>query len=213
MFGFEEKEELYKEISEVASDALGYFEENIGPYPFGQLDIILDELGMEYPGIVTASSIYGSGPVNPDALKNMVIHELSHQWFYGVISNDPFNDAWLDEGLASFSTSLYLFSSENQEVPYDSMDKQLEQLESIPVNLPLDKYDENMSSYTYGKSGTMLWKLFEQRGGIKEAEKFLKTYYNYYQYKEIDTKEFVRFTKHYFNLEDESFFKEWLTLE
>ncbi|CAI8702969.1 MULTISPECIES: M1 family metallopeptidase [Priestia] len=36
---------MYKEISEEASSALNYFQENIGPYPFEQLEIIVDQLG------------------------------------------------------------------------------------------------------------------------------------------------------------------------
>lgn len=31
-----------------------------------------------------------------------------------------------------------------------------------------------MSSYVYGKSGTMLWNLFKQKGEIEGAEEFLK---------------------------------------
>jgi aminopeptidase N len=213
VFGFEEKEDLYTEISEEASSALRYFQKNIGPYPFKQLDIVLDEQGMEYPGIITAGSIYNSGPVNSNALKNMVVHELAHQWFYGVVSNDPYNDAWLDEGFANFSTGLYYMSSNNQEIPYESMNKQLDNLEPLPVNLPLDEYGNNMSSYVYGKSSIMLFKLFEHTGGIDEAETFLKTYFDYYKYKEVDTKEFIRFSKAYFNLDDDSLFKEWLLLE
>lgn len=34
VFGFEEKDDLYNEIGEAASNALQYFQENIGPYPF-----------------------------------------------------------------------------------------------------------------------------------------------------------------------------------
>ncbi|WP_156028963.1 hypothetical protein [Sporosarcina sp. D27] len=92
VFGFEEKDDLYKEISGIASDSLRYFQGILGPYPFTQLDIVLDNLGMEYPGIVTADSIY-SKPVSDEAVKNMVVHEIAHQWFYGVINNDPYNEA------------------------------------------------------------------------------------------------------------------------
>lgn len=53
----------------------------------------------------------------------------------------------------------------------------------------------------------MLWKWFEKRGGIKEAEKFLKNYYVFYKYKEVNTQEFVRVTKYYFNLKSNSVFK------
>lgn len=85
-------------------------------------------------------------------------------------------------------------------------------LESIPVNLSLDEYG-GRSSYIYLKSNVMLWKLFEQRGGLKEAEKFLKTYYDYYKLKEVNSKEFIRFTKYYFNLKDDSAFEEWLQIK
>jgi len=213
IFGFEDQQDLYTEITEVASDAFNYFEKTIGPYPFTQLDIVIDSLGMEYPGIITANTIYGSGPVNPDALKSIIVHEIAHQWFYGVISNDPYHDAWLDEGFADFATGLYQFSKSKEEIPYETMNEQLAHLEPLPVNLPLDKYEKNQSSYIYGKSSTMLFNLFEDRGGIKEAEKFLGKYYECYKYKEINTEEFVRFSKHYFNLKDNSIFEEWLLLE
>lgn len=48
------------------------------------------------------------------------------------------------------------------ETPYESMYKMLEDLKPLPVNLPLDQYKN--SSHIYGKSSTMLWSLFENRG-------------------------------------------------
>ncbi|WP_188048493.1 M1 family metallopeptidase [Bacillus sp. CH30_1T] len=214
VFGFGENMELYQEVTDIASDALTYFEENIGSYPHDQLDILLDGMSMEYPGIVTAYSIYNSEPLEPESLKKTVVHEIAHQWFYGIISNDPYHDAWLDEGFADFATELYFHSTNNEEVPYSSMYAAIQFLDSLPVNLPLHEYEEsNQSSYIYGKSSVMLWKLFEERGGLKEAEKFLRTYYQYYQFKEINSKEFIRFTKHYFRLSDDSVFDEWLLVK
>ncbi|MDG0029972.1 M1 family metallopeptidase [Priestia sp. Y58] len=212
IFGLDKDNPLYKEISEEAASALKYFQENIGPYPFKQLDIILDELGMEYPGIVTGNSIY-TASVNDESLKRIVVHEIAHQWFYGVISNDPYNDAWLDEGFADFATLLYFTSKSKEDIPYKLMDREIKKLKPLPVNLPLDEYGESSSSYIYGKSNAMLWKLFEKRGGKKEAEKFLKSYYALYSYKEVDTQEFIRFTKHYFDLDNNAVFKEWLILK
>lgn len=210
VFGFNEEQEFLQEITELAADVITYFEKTIGPYPYDQLDIVLDGMSMEYPGIVTAHSINDIA-LNPDSLKSTVVHELAHQWFYGIISNDPFHEAWLDEGFAGFATGLYAYSRPNKNVPYEDLYKMIEHLEPIPVNLSLNEY--GTSSYIYGKSNVMLWKLFEQRGGLKEAEKFLKTYYDYYQFKEVNSKEFIRFTKSYFNLNDDSVFEEWLQIE
>ncbi len=33
----------------------------------------------------------------------------------------------------------------------------------------------------------LVWELFKDNGEIKEAEKFLKSYYHFYRYKEVDT--------------------------
>lgn len=211
VFGFEEKGELYKEISETASDSLQYFQEILGPYPFTQLDIVLDGPGMEYPGIVTAGLRYGVTVPN-ESVKNMVVHEIAHQWFYGMINNDPYHEAWLDEGFITFAQNLFNYSQSDVKIPYDTMldDINLIQDATLPVNLPLDKYKNN--SHIYSKANTMLWLLFKDRGGIEEAEKFIKTYYDFYNYKEVDTEEFMRFARYYFNLEDDSELATWLEI-
>ncbi|MEK4671406.1 M1 family metallopeptidase [Niallia sp. FSL R7-0271] len=211
VFGYGDDKELSQEISDIASDAFAYFGKTIGPYPHNQLDIVLDGKSMEYPGVVTAYTIGDFDKLSPTLLKSTVVHEIAHQWFYGVISNDPYHEAWLDEGFAEFATGLYFYSKSNEDVPYSDLYEMIKRLKPLPVNLSLEQYDQsNQSSYIYGKSNAMLWKLFEERGGIKEAEKFLKTYYDNYKFKEIDSEEFIRFTKYYFKLEDNSVFKDWL---
>lgn len=209
VFGVDERKELHKEISEMASEAMNYFQDTFGPYPHKQLDIILDEKGMEYPGVVTAGSNYNRLE-SPEHLKRIVVHEIAHQWFYGVISNDPYHDAWLDEGITDLATLLFYVNQGND----ISFDKELFKELTLPVNLPLDKYSsDDQSNYIYGKSSTMLWNIFQDNGGELKAEDFLKNYYDYYQYKEVDTQEFVRFLKNYLNLKDDDYFKDWILLD
>lgn len=210
VFGVDENKELHKAISEIASEAMNYFQNTIGPYPYKQLDIILDELGMEYPGVVTAGSIYNRLRESPEHLKHTVVHEIAHQWFYGVISNDPYHDAWLDEGITTLATSLF-YANQGNDI---SFDEEIFRELTLPVNLPLDKYPSNeQSGYIYGKSSSMLWEIFQKNGGEIKAEDFLKNYYEHYQYKEVNTQEFVRFLKYYLNLKDDDYFKDWILLE
>lgn len=209
VFSIEEQPGLLNEASSLASKALDYFQQIIGNYPIKQLDIILDEKGMEYPGIVTVGSILQPTKV----LEHHIVHEIAHQWFYGAINNDPYYHAWLDEGLAELASGLFLSTQENRNM--DKMFNQdlLKNIKKQPSNLPLDKYElGEQSNYIYGQSSIKLWNVFDENGGKKTVERFFKKYYETYRYKEVDTKEFVAFLKHYLDLKDDQLFEDWLEL-
>ncbi|HQP44828.1 MAG TPA: M1 family metallopeptidase, partial [Thermoanaerobaculales bacterium] len=83
-----------------------------GPYPYPQLTVVVpppsavEAGGMEYPTFITATS----GWASPMALlegrslvETVVIHEIGHQYFYGLLASNEFEEAWLDEGLTSFA--------------------------------------------------------------------------------------------------------------
>lgn len=149
VFGLKEKSKNYAEILETAAAAFDYFQTHIGPYPYEQLDIILEELGMEYPGVVTAGSIYNKGQLDLEALKRVVVHEIAHQWFYGIISNDPYHEPWLDEGLTDFATFLFFSEHDNLDFDFKEGVKFYEdQGLTKPVNLSINDYSvKERSSY------------------------------------------------------------------
>ncbi|ATP40863.1 peptidase [Solibacillus sp. R5-41] len=208
VFGTGESEEFLDEVMETAVESFDYFDDIIGPYPHKQLDIILDGPGMEYPGVVTAGSLKGRSVTN-EGIKNLVIHEIAHQWFYGIISNDPYTDGWLDEGIAEIATTLFLMGNEKELGYIDFSDK----IKPLPSNLPLHEYlMSTPSNYIYGQSYSNLAKIFNQYGGKQTAEDFLRRYYTFYKYKEVKTDEFVRFMKFYLELKDDSLFESWLEL-
>jgi hypothetical protein len=53
--------------------------------------------GMEYPTI----TIIGSTG-NAFALKQVIVHEVGHNWFYGILGSNERDHAWMDEGINSF---------------------------------------------------------------------------------------------------------------
>jgi len=87
-----------KSAIEVFSDAFGSY-----PYPvFNVAQTGLNSSGMEYSNLVFISSaLFGA------AKEETVIHETAHQWWYGVVGCNQIANAWLDEGLAEFSTAYY----------------------------------------------------------------------------------------------------------
>jgi aminopeptidase N len=92
-----------------AADAVKTFEKHFGAYPYRELKIFQATTGVggiEYPisvGITSFSKLRDN-----DYFEWLVAHEVAHQWWYGMVGSDPVNEAWLDEGLAQYSTSLYI---------------------------------------------------------------------------------------------------------
>ncbi|TCO33554.1 peptidase M1-like protein [Kribbella steppae] len=84
-----------------AMTALDDFGRRFGAYPYGEFDLVLNDRwtkfsGMEYPGFVLLIS-----PASP------VVHEVAHQWWYGIIGNNEYADPWLDEAFATYATDLH----------------------------------------------------------------------------------------------------------
>ncbi len=78
------------------------------PYPYSQITIVdvpedaEGAGGMEYPTLFTTESF----PL-PDGIhlpEWVTIHELSHQYFQGIVASDEAEEAWLDEGLTETMT-------------------------------------------------------------------------------------------------------------
>jgi hypothetical protein len=76
------------------------------PYPYPQLTVVDPAWssasgGMEYPTLFTG----GANVWAPPALmspESVTIHECGHQFWYGLVGNNEFEEAWLDEGFNSY---------------------------------------------------------------------------------------------------------------
>lgn len=98
-------------------DSLTTFEKLFGKYPYNQLSVCESNFvygGMEYPNIVFISD-------NLDIYEDYtytIIHEIAHQWWYGLVGNNEFKYGFLDESLAEYS--VYIFFDENPKYNMDT---------------------------------------------------------------------------------------------
>jgi hypothetical protein len=91
-----------------AEFGLKYFGERYGKYPYPVLTIVhppraaTEAGGMEYPTLITTGGPWYSPPFAHD-IEEVTIHELGHQYFYGLVATDEQSWPFLDEGLDSFA--------------------------------------------------------------------------------------------------------------
>jgi len=92
--------------------ALKYYGSWYGPYPYPQLTVVDPAFGsgaggMEYPTLFTSGTRLFN-PLGAGRPEGVTIHEAGHQFWYGIVGNNEFEHAWLDEGLNSFTDARVL---------------------------------------------------------------------------------------------------------
>lgn len=92
-----------------AAAALQYYGTWYGEYPYGHVTLIDPAWGsgaggMEYPTLFTCGTRIFN-PAGGGSPEGVTVHEAGHQFWYGLVGNNEFEHAWLDEGFNTFSTA------------------------------------------------------------------------------------------------------------
>lgn len=83
-----------------------------GAYPYPQLTIVSPPVGAEEAGGMEYPTFIATGADRLDAyppfswssdIEAVTVHEFGHQYFQGLLASNEFEEAWLDEGVTSYS--------------------------------------------------------------------------------------------------------------
>ena len=195
---------------EATRAALRSYGEWYGPYPYGHITVIDPAWqsgagGMEYPTLFTAGTrwIAPPGAAQPESV---TVHEAGHQFWYGIVATNEFEDAWLDEGLNTYSTArvmeqafyphFYAKRYFGDFVPWVFKDLPLTRAADgnrMPAFRAVAKNDDqstptwrywpaSASAITYNKTALWLHTL-ERMLGWETVQRILSTYYSRYAFK------------------------------
>ncbi len=92
---------IYKGSSAIIAQTISYLSAHVGEYPYKHASIVEGALiagdGMEYPTIAVIS---GTGSASD--LQKVIIHEVGHNWFYGLLGSHERDHPWMDESINSY---------------------------------------------------------------------------------------------------------------
>ena len=91
-----------------AFNGLKYFGLWYGKYPYDTLTVVdparnSNSGGMEYPTLITGGAYFWEGARSSDP-EGVTVHEFGHQFWYALVGNNEFEEAFLDEGFNTYST-------------------------------------------------------------------------------------------------------------
>lgn len=194
---------VVKKGLQYAVDSLETFNEQFGTYPYGTYSVVITEFasGMEYPGMVFISRNYFNHRLL-SVLEQVIVHETAHQWWYGLVGNNEVKEAWLDEGLTSYSEVIYIdniYGSDQADKYYqmyfEDQYKEIDDLlpdDDLVMNKPLAEFNDWMDYglLVYTKPAIFLEAIKEEYG--KETlMNILSTYFEKYKYQNATTDDFL----------------------
>ncbi len=201
-----------------ASQALRVFNGLYGQYPYNELDIVTVNAGtfegIELPGFVLIEQAFFN--VSSD-YESLVVHEVAHQWFYGVIGNDVQNHAWVDEGITSYSQVLYQEAIRGTQAGINEkriFADDYAELKAKKKDGAVDRPISQMSDYQYGvlsySKAALYVDAIRSKIGAKAFSAALKSYYSTNRYALVDGTAFVRAAQSSCGCDLQPLYNQWI---
>ncbi|MDA7558532.1 M1 family metallopeptidase [Flavobacteriaceae bacterium] len=207
------------DFAEPTKNVLEFYSNYIGPFSYEKLANI--QSNSVSGGMEAASAIlYSDNSVKGDRntrWRNVVIHEIAHQWFGNSVTEYDWDDVWLSEGFATYFTLLFIEHQYGREEFVhglrDSQKRVDDFYEENPkytiVHNNLKDMKEVTSSQTYQKGS---WILHMLRGvlGTDVFWQGIKKYYAQYKDLTVSTDDFKRIMEEVSDQNLDTFFEQWL---
>jgi len=209
----------FYDFAEPTKKVLEFYSDYIGPFSYEKLANI--QSNSVSGGMEAASAIlYGDNSVVGDRnprWRNVVIHEIAHQWFGNSVTQSDWDDVWLSEGFATYFTLLFIEHQYGREEFVKGLESSQKRVDSYYNKNPdyriihdnLKNMKDVTSSQTYQKGS---WILHMLRGvlGTEIFWKGIRVYYNKYKDLNVRTSDFKRIMENVSKKDLSVFFDQWL---
>ncbi|MBX2872772.1 MAG: M1 family metallopeptidase [Saprospiraceae bacterium] len=199
--------------------ALEFYSNYIGPFSYEKLaNIQSNAVG---GGMEAASAImYGDNSVSgkrTERWRNIIIHEVAHQWFGNSVTEYDWDDVWLSEGFATYFTLLFIEHEYGRDAFLEKLQKSKETVDRFhSLNPDYRIVHDNLKDMrkvttiqTYQKGS---WILHMLRGvvGTDNFWRGIRSYYHTYRNGHASTSDFRREMEEASGKDLSKFFQQWL---
>jgi len=208
---FDSHRSSWQRYLDVMQGSMKRFDDWYGPYPYAQITVVdpphgaLEAGGMEYPTFITGDTAWWAPKGQVEVPEGVTEHEFGHQYWYGMVATNEFENAWLDEGINSYTEVKVMGSLYGKNTSVlnwlgaqmgDAATQRMSYLgvaETDSLSRPSYR-DMSMGAYggvTYGKAATMLMTL-ENVVGEQMLQKALRAYFMKYRFTHPTQEDFLR---------------------
>ncbi len=197
-------------------------ESMMGPYRWERFDVLVLPPsfpfgGMENPRLTFATPILVAGD---RSLVSVVVHELAHSWSGNLVTNETWNDFWLNEGFTTYferRLDEVLYGREYMEMQAllgrRDLDLDFEEYGADSKDTALylelgDRDFEEVSTTAAYEKGYLFLRLLEESFGREKFDPFLRTYFDTNAFQTMTTARFEEYLKRELFADDDAKYTE-----
>ncbi len=200
----------------LAMDALQFFIDRIGPYPYDKLANVQSKT--TFGGLENANTIFyfENSVTGNRTSEGLIAHEVAHQWFGNSATEKDWPHLWLSEGFATYFAHLYAEFKHGVDARRAGMKENRDAViafarkNKTPVVNTSEKDPMNLlNANTYQKAGWVLHML-RMEIGDDLFWKGIREYYRRFGGAHADTQDFQLTMERSSGHDLERFFQQWL---
>lgn len=209
-------------------NGITFYSRNYGPYPYETITLVDPPLramgagGMEYPTLFTA----GGASFIPEGIRMtemVTIHEFGHNYWYGMVASNEFEEPWLDEGFNSYSEVKAMTEYYGKDTSMidvlgikvgDFHMQRMNIIGSSRMDPILKKSWEFYSGGSYGVNSyakaAFVLLMLENHLGEETMGRVMKTYFERWRFRHPTTRDFIDVAEEISGRELDWFFDQFL---
>ncbi len=196
-----------------------FYGKKVGPYSYEKLANV--QAASVGGGMESATAIfYGENSVTGQRSvrwRNVIIHEIAHQWFGNAVTEYDWDDVWLSEGFATYFTLLFIEHAYGRDEFVAGLKRSRDRVMAFYERNPdyrivhdnLTDMRQVTTSNTYQKGS---WTLHMLRGIVGDDAfwRGIQAYYRHHRDRNATTDDFRRAMEEASGRDLSQFFRQWL---
>ena len=204
---FNEDTPYVAEIRDQIFRMMRFFNRYLMPYPFVKEKYAMVRYNTS--GGMENQTITGIRIFRPSR-ERLYAHELAHQWAGNLVTNETFHEPYLNEGLATYLTAIYLRDQYGDSAFADYLNRLRHsaygKLYVEAVTIPDSVYQMNSAYY----KGALFFHAIHQILGEEGFQQFLRQYLRKHAFGTISTAMLKSLLARMYAYDWDTFFKQWV---
>jgi len=213
------REAGFYDFDEPTKKVLEFYSSYVGPFAYEKLANI--QSVNSGGGMETSSAIfYGEDLINgkrDERIRDVVIHEIAHQWFGNAVTETTWDDAWLSEGFATFFTLLFIENEYGKEAytkgimnAKKTVFERAIKMPDFSIVSPRSAEKEPVTSELTYQKGAWVLHMLRNLVGDDDFQKGIRSYYTKFYNANATTDDFRIAMEKASGKDLKIFFKQWL---